>query len=188
MPRKHTLHGDAAGARPTSRPTAVSTGPGGSVTVSDGGCPGRTRAVPPLCASVRVGVLPAVPHRMVILLRRAPVRLRSSGAGHLSRVGRARTVHGPAPACGLRLAAWRSEKRAAGRIPSTPGERAPPGQPSFALLIVVAKASGTTRRSSLAMGTLRRHAGSWPDARFTPSGAFRWQAGQQQVANAGPRP
>ena len=47
----------------------------------------------------------------------------------------------------------------AGRIPSAPGERVPPGQPSFALLIVVAKASGTTRRSSLAMGTLRRSLG-----------------------------
>jgi NADPH:quinone reductase-like Zn-dependent oxidoreductase len=60
-----------------------------------------------------------------------------------------------------------------------------PGDPA---MIVVAKASGTTRRSSLAMGTLRRHAGSWPDARFTPFGAFPWQAGQQQVANVGPRP
>jgi hypothetical protein len=54
MPRKHTLHGDAAGVRPTSRPTAVSTGPGGSVTVSDGGCPGRTRAEPPFWTAVSI--------------------------------------------------------------------------------------------------------------------------------------
>ena len=49
MPGKHRLHGDAAGARPTSRPMASQAGPGGSITVSDGDRPGRTRAQPPDC-------------------------------------------------------------------------------------------------------------------------------------------
>jgi hypothetical protein len=44
--RKHTLHRATADARPTSRPTASRPGPQGSVTVSDGGCPRRTRAEP----------------------------------------------------------------------------------------------------------------------------------------------
>ena len=44
MLREHTLHRDAA----CARPTASQAGPAGSVTVSDGGCPGRTRAEPPL--------------------------------------------------------------------------------------------------------------------------------------------
>jgi hypothetical protein len=43
----HTLHRDTAGTRPTSRPTASQAGPRGSVTVSDGDRPGRTRAEPP---------------------------------------------------------------------------------------------------------------------------------------------
>jgi hypothetical protein len=41
---KHTLHRDTADARPTSRPTASQARPARSVTVSDGGCRGRTRA------------------------------------------------------------------------------------------------------------------------------------------------
>jgi hypothetical protein len=62
LPRKHTSHRDTVAARPTSRPTAIRVGPAGSVTVSDGARPGRTRAEPSRsargldgCAYGRVG-------------------------------------------------------------------------------------------------------------------------------------
>ena len=55
-------------------------------------------------------------------------------------------------------------------------------------MIVIPKVSGRTRRSSLALGTLRRHVGSWPAAGFTPPGAFRGRlAGSKWRARA-PRP
>jgi len=82
-------------------------------------------------------VLPAVPHRMVILLRRAPVRLRSSGAGHLSRVRRARTTRQRIvlPECllyvpegggaGVRPLVWSVSGGGAGVRPLVKGSRLP---------------------------------------------------------------
>jgi hypothetical protein len=67
MPRKHTMHGDAAGARPTSRPTAGSPGAGGSVTVSDGGCPGERAPTRLMHPSAGRGRCLLRPYRWIVM-------------------------------------------------------------------------------------------------------------------------